>query len=210
MVYMGWELTEVRWAATKDMKLDPWVTWNKTFKLPRWFWQRIWEYPFVFSKLNVNESVLDIGGTYPFVLFANLPNARSVDSRDLNSVGHYLHDNLWPAEKLIISDARKILTPDKSYDNVISISALEEMPEPEKVLNEMMRIASKKIILTCDVGGYGMQEQDFINLFANWRIKPFRTRKSLTSVNPILLKFGQRPIWKNRAIRVVGIVFDYR
>ena len=130
-----YQLTEIRWAARSDLKNGLlWKEWYKDDKLPRWFWQRVWEYPWVFSKVDSTNSVLDIGGTYPFVLFKHLPDAISLDARDLNTVGHYLHDGLWPEGKLVISDAREIPLPDRSFETVISISALEEMPNPEKVM----------------------------------------------------------------------------
>ena len=77
-----YRLVEVKWATKKDLAHGMlWKSWHKDNKLPRWFWQRVWEYPWVFSKIDINENVLDVGGTYPFVLFKHLPNAKSVDSR---------------------------------------------------------------------------------------------------------------------------------
>jgi len=204
-----YRLTELRWAAKKDlMDGSLWRNWYRDNKLPRWFWQRAWEYPWVFSKVDPTKSVLDIGGTYPFVLFKHLPNAKSVDSRDLNTVGHYLHDGLWPKGTLIISDAREIPLPDQSYETVISISALEEMPNPERVLAEMMRIANKRVVITCDVGGYGIPVSDFESLFSKWNVKYEKSNRHLSSLSLVLLQYRQRPIWKNRKIRVVGLVFD--
>lgn len=204
-----YELTEIRWATKNDlMKHSLWRNWYKDNKLPRWFWQRTWEYPWVFSKVDSTKSVLDIGGTYPFVLFKNLPNAKSVDARDLNTFGHYLHKGLWPEGTLIISDAREIPLPDRSYETVISISALEEMLNPEKVLAEMMRLANKRVVITCDVGGYGIPISDFEALFSKWHVKYRKSRNHLSSLSLVLLRYRQRPIWKNRKIRVVGLVFD--
>lgn len=204
-----YHLTEIRWASKNDLKNGSlWKSWNKENKLPRWFWQRVWEYPWVFSKVDSTKSVLDIGGTYPFVLLKQLPDAKSVDARDLNVVGHFLHDGLWPEGTLIIADAGDIPFPDQSYETVISISALEEMPNPEKVLAEMMRLASKRVVVTCDVGGYGIPASDFEALFSTWNIKYRKSFRHLSSLSLVLLRYKQRPIWKNRKIRVVGLVFD--
>jgi SAM-dependent methyltransferase len=202
-------LIEIHWAQKRDLASGTlWKSWFKDNKLPRWFWQRTWEYPWVLSKVDSKETLLDVGGTYPFVLFKHFPNAISVDSRDLNSVGHYLHDGLWPEGSLIISDARAIPLPDKSFDCVMSISALEEMPNPDQVLAEMMRIAKKRVVLTCDVGGYGIPVADFEKLFSLWNVTYTKSLKMLTSLSPILVRYRQRPVWKNRKIRVVGLVFE--
>lgn len=204
-----YQLTEIRWASKQDLLTGSlWRSWYHNNKLPRWFWQRVWEYPWVFSKVDSKNSVLDIGGTYPFVLFKHLPEAKSVDARDLNKVGHHLHDGLWPPDTLIISDAREIPLPNRSYETVISISALEEMPNPEKVLAEMMRIANKRVVVTCDVGGYGIPISDFETLFSQWNVKYKKSFKNLSSLSLVLLIYKQRLIWKNRKIRVVGLVFD--
>ena len=204
-----YNLIETRWATKNDlMREDLWKKWNKKTKLPRWFWQRVWEYPWVFSKVNLGTTVLDVGGTYPFILFKECPQAKSVDVRNLNQIGHPLHDGLWPNGSLVIADARRIPLPSESFETVISISALEEMPNPEQVLSEMMRISKTRVILTCDVGGYGMPEEKFEELFSPWNIKVKRSRKNLSSLSPILLLYKQRLIWKNRKIRVVGLVFE--
>ena len=204
-----YRLIEVRWASKYDLSRGPlWKLWNKENKLPRWFWQRVWEYPWVFSKVDSGSNVLDVGGTYPFVLFKQFPNAKSVDSRDLNVVGHELHDGLWPEGSLIISDARKIPLPSESFDTVFSISALEEMPNPKQVLSELMRISSRRVILTCDVGGYGIPKDEFEELFSEWDIKVKKSLGNLSSLSLILLRYKQRPVWKNRKIRVVGLVFE--
>ena len=203
------KLVETKWASENDLrKGNLWREWNNNNKLPRWFWQRTWEYPWVFSNIDKESDVLDIGGTYPFVLFSEVPHGKSVDSRDLNRLEHHLHKNLWPEGSLIISDARKIDLPDKSFHSVISISALEEMPNPELVLGEMMRIARKRVVVTCDVEGSGISKTEFEKIFSSWGVKFTPPKKSLTSLSWILLRYGQRPIFMNRKIRVVGLVFD--
>jgi hypothetical protein len=203
------KVTEVRWATKSDLATgELWKKWGLDNRLPRWFWQRVWEYPWVFSKIDSPNSLLDVGGTYPFVLFKHFPSAKSVDARDLNIDPHPLHFGKWPEGTLIISDAREIPLENKSFDTVMSISALEEMPEPERVLGEMMRIASTKVIVTCDVGGYGIPPEDFKRLFSEWKIDIPRDKNLLTSLSYQLLRYRQRPVWKNRKIRVVGIVFE--
>jgi hypothetical protein len=72
----------------------------------------------------------------------------------------------------------------------------------------MMRIASKKVIVTCDVGGYGIPHDDFRKLFSEWGIAIPKNRDLLTSLSFQLISYRQRLVWKNRKIRVVGIVFE--
>ncbi len=202
-------LVETSWATKTDLRKGSlWKAWNVEHRLPRWFWQRAWEYPWVFNNIEKQSTLLDVGGTYPFVLFSEVPHAKSVDSRDLNQVDHYLHKNLWPQGTLIISDARRIDLPDQSFETVISISALEEMPNPELVLQEMMRLARKRVIITCDIRGSGISVSEFEKIFSRWGVKFNPPSDALTSLSLILLKYRQRPVFKNRRIRVVGLVFD--
>src|SRR5208337_2631386 len=129
-----WVVTDIRWANLRDLDLPFWKKWNKENPLPQGFWQRIWEYPYLCSKIPSRERSLDIGGTYPDILFKNFPNSLSVDNRDLNNLNHPLHLGKWPKDRLIIADAANIPVENNTFDYVFSISAIEEMPHTFEVL----------------------------------------------------------------------------
>lgn len=206
----NWELSSFRIAAKEDLKHQIWEIWNNENPLPNNFWQRIWEYPWVFEHTKEFSSQLDVGGTYPFVLFKNWPTALSVDARNLNEIDHPLHCGLWPDGRLIVADATKIPLPDRSYDVVFCISSLEEMHDPKDVLTELLRIAKKRVVLTIDVGGNGLSPAEFEDVFASWALKApkLSDKKLLTSLSPQILRWSQRLKWEYRKIRVVGIVLD--
>jgi glycosyltransferase involved in cell wall biosynthesis len=62
-----WKVTDIRWANEGDLKLPLWYKWNRQNPLPDGFWQRIWEYPYVASKIPKIEKSLDINKAYPLI-----------------------------------------------------------------------------------------------------------------------------------------------
>lgn len=208
----NWAVTDLRWANWRDMELPLWQRWNKSNPLPPNFWQRIWEYPYLASRIPAASTCLDVGGTYPFVLFKNFPEARSIDCRDLNQLDHPLHRGQWPEDRLIISDATSIPGENNAYPYVFSISAIEEMPDPVAVLREMLRLARHRVVVTLDVSErLGLSRvqvrelEKFLGITA-----PSLPSDCLTSVSPELARFGQRQDDAYRHIRVLGMTLDAR
>jgi hypothetical protein len=207
-----WVVTDIRWANLRDLALPFWKDWNKNCRLPDNFWQRIWEYPYLASRIPSATQCLDIGGTYPFVLFRNFPQARSVDCRDLNLLDHPLHYMKWPQERLIICDATSIPLDDDSFPYVFSISAIEEMSDPIAVLKEMIRLARHRIVVTMDVSDQmGISHDGILELekFLGVRL-PTLPNDCLTSVSAELTGLGQRKSEAYRHIRVLGVTIDAR
>lgn len=207
-----WSVTDARWANAGDLGLPFWRDWNAKYNLPKSFWQRIWEYPYVASRVPGRAPSLDVGGTYPFVLFDAWPGARSVDNRDLNELDHKLHRGLWTPEKLLISDATALPLEDNAVPYSFSVSAIEEMPEPIAVLEEMLRVAAHRVVITMDVSdllGIPMRQIRELEDFIGQRLPPIPA-DVLTSTSPILRKFGQRSNSEYEAIRVLGLTFDAR
>ncbi len=203
-------VSDIRWANTKDLNLPFWTNWNKENPLPSNFWQRIWEYPYLCSRIPSSSKSLDIGGTYPFILFSNFPNAISIDCRDLNNLDHPLHLGKWPKDKLVVCDATNIPFGDNSFDHVFSISTIEEIPDLFAAIKEMIRLARHRVVITVDVSDklgmprYRMRElEDFLKT----RIPPLPP-DSLNSTSPILKKFGQQRNKEYKHIRVLGITLD--
>lgn len=207
-----WEVNDITWANTDDLHLPFWQKWNQNNPLPKGFWQRIWEYPYVASKIPQSASSLDIGGTYPFVLFKNFPQAISVDSRDLNTLEHPLHRGLWSKDKLIVCDAANIPVDNNSYDYVFSISAIEEMPHTLQVLKEMIRIAKYRVVITMDVSdtlGIPINKLREVEEFLHHRI-PSLPPNAHTSISDILTEYEQVIIEDYRHIRVLAFTIDSR
>lgn len=205
-----WRVSDIRWASTGDLELAFWYKWNKQNPLPEGFWQRIWEYPYVVSKIPKSDKSLDIGGTYPFVLFNNFPEAISVDCRNLNKLNHPFHHNKWPKKKLLICDAVKIPVADDSFNCVFSISSIEEMPHPFEVLKEMVRIAQHRVVVTMDVSdilGIPVKKLRELEDFLDIRI-PNLPNNVLTSSSDILKRYGQVKKEEYKHIRVLALTID--
>lgn len=206
----SWKITDIRWANTGDLCLPFWKEWNKKNALPGNFWQRIWEYPYICSKIPSLTKNLDVGGTYPFVLFKNFPNTVSLDSRNLNKLNHPLHYEKWPKNKLIIADALNLPFKDNHFDYSFSISSIEEMPDIFKVLKEMLRVTKHRTTVTFDVSdklGVPHTTLREIEKYINCRL-PGIPHDALHSTSDILKRFNQSKNKDFKHIRILGITFD--
>lgn len=208
----SWAVSDIRWANNRDLALPLWMKWNKENPLPQGFWQRIWEYPYVAAAIPKNGKSIDVGGTYPFVLFPNFPMAVSVDCRDLNSLDHPYHLGKWPQGKLIQADAAHIPLDDNVFEYAFSISAIEEMPDIVAVLREMIRLARHKVVVTMDVSdSLGLSRSNIRELehFLGVRI-PNLPSDALHSMSPVLTSFHQGVLEEYRHIRVMGVTLEAR
>jgi SAM-dependent methyltransferase len=208
----AWAVTDARWASLRDLALPFWRDWNRRNPLPPSFWQRVWEYPYVASRVPAGSASIDIGGTYPMVLFPSWPNAISVDIRDLNELDHPLHAGLWPKEKLLVADASRIPLDDDAFPYAFSVSSLEEMPDPLAVLEEMLRLARHRVVVTLDVSdSLGLPRERLHELEELLGFQaPDIPADALTSVSPALQELGQSPNPEYRHIRVLGLTLDAR
>jgi SAM-dependent methyltransferase len=97
-------------------------------------------YPDIFEK---DTTVLDVGGTSGIVI-------ESLDKKGVVlNINQECIDLMKKAGiKAILGDAEDIDLKDKSYDYVTSFQCLEHIPNPLRVLNEMGRIARKKVFIS--------------------------------------------------------------
>ncbi len=203
-------VTDIRWASEEELSLPFWKIWNEKNPLPRGFWQRVWEYPYVALRIPSSEEVLDVGGTYPFVLFRNYPKAISVDSRDLNILDHPLHRWQWPPERLVIADARCLPFGEGQFPYSMSVSTVEETPDPFSVIREMIRVTRYRVVVTMDVSdalGFPIARLHELEDFLGCRVPPVPIT-ALRSNAPVLRKHGQWPIDKYRHIRVLAFTLN--
>jgi SAM-dependent methyltransferase len=207
-----WAVTDARWANLRDLALPLWQEWNRRTPLPAGFWQRVWEYPYIASRIPAGSESLDVGGTYPMVLFSSWPNAVSVDIRDLNELDHPLHLGLWPAGKLLVADATRVPLEDDALPYAFSVSSLEEMPDPLAALEEMLRVARHRVVITLDVSdalGFPRERLHELEDLLGFQL-PDVPADVLTSISPELGTVGQPPNPEYRHIRVLGLTIDAR
>lgn len=206
----NFKVKEICWATYSDLNLPFYRDWNRQNRIPGGFRQRIWEYPFVLLHIPKNDSNLDVGGTYPFILFKNFPNTVSLDSRDLNNLDHPLHKGLWPAGKLIVGDALKMPRANESFRYSFSISSLEEMPDPLQALKEMIRVTRERVVVTMDVSdilGIDRRKLGKILGFLGVELPPV-PKDVLRSDDPRQVRFGKPQLSEYSHIKVLGIVID--
>lgn len=192
------------------MELPFFQEWNKKNRLPRWFWQRIWEYPFVCLNIPKYENNLDVCGTYPFVLFKHFPNTISLDNRDLNKQDHKFHKDKWPAGKLVVANAMAMPFKDEEFRYSFSISAIEETPDPLLVLKEMLRVTGERVVITMDVSNkLGVSGENLRKILDFLKVElPEHPEDILKSDSPRQKSFGQRIRPQFNDIKVLGIVID--
>ena len=203
-------VSDIRWASENELNLPIWKNWNKNNPLPRSFWQRIWEYPYLTSKIPSSGNCVDFGGTYPFVLFKNYPNAISVDNRDLNVLDFPFHKGKWTSDKLTICDAAKTPFNDNQFEYSFSISTIEEIPHFLDVLKEMVRIAKHRVVITMDVSdklGLPIKRLRELEEFLGCKI-PDLPINVLRSNSPLIKKFGQDLKEDYKHIRVLAFTLD--
>jgi len=204
------KVTGIRWANWGDLELPLFKLWNKDNPLPPRFWQRIWEYPFLVSHVPKNSSCLDVGGTYPFVLFKNFPQVISVGIRNLNASDHPLHKGLWPTGQPVTADAHTLPFKDDMFDFSFCISALEEMSDPLSVVQEILRVTREKVVITIDISetlGMPWEMLTKLSRLLRCRIPPVPSDRLISS-DARLHYFGMAPKSEYEHIRVLGIVIE--
>lgn len=96
--------------------------------------------------INKKEKILDVGTGTGFVakglMKAKNKNITCVDVR-LNP--------LCKGVKVEIYDGKKLLYPDSSFDTSMVIAVLHHCKNPSKILDEMVRVSSKRIIVMEDL-----------------------------------------------------------
>lgn len=103
------------------------------------------------------RSVLDIGSGTGRALceiknaFPDLQVTGIEPSRELRNMGYA--KGLSKSE-LIDGDAQKLSYPDGSFDLVCEYAALHHMPDPDKAVSQMLRVASKAIFIS-DSNNFG-------------------------------------------------------
>lgn len=133
-------------------------------------WSRVWEYPFVYAsllkfleaKLPAQEvAIADIGSGvtfFPFKLARKGFKVTCVDidpicERDVTSAAA-AYDCSPGTVTAMLCDENVLPLDDKSMDCIYSISVIEHIPDPAKIVDEIWRILKPGgiLVLTLDVG----------------------------------------------------------
>lgn len=95
--------------------------------------------------LSKNEKILDLGaGTCMFTKLL-LEKSYNVTPIDIKNKSYY------PSITSIVYNGKKLPFPDRDFDTCLIISVLHHTKNPEMVLQEAIRVTSKKIIILEDL-----------------------------------------------------------
>ncbi len=128
-------------------------------------WKAVAEKMRDYYNLPPNAAILDVGCAKGFLLhdFKELMPNSSIDGVD---VSEYAIENALPSVKprLNIASAEKLPYPDKSFDLVISINSIHNLPieRLKTALREVERVSRNHSYVTIDAW---RNEQERINLF---------------------------------------------
>lgn len=208
----NFSIRELGWASLDFFIFIKMLLFQIKNRMPYWFWQRTWEYPYIFSNLNLNKLALDVGATYPWILTKNKINCISVDNRHLPSYSHKLHGHNWDDRVFLQASVYSLPFNDNSFDQVFCISTIEEFDDPVLALTEMIRVAKKSILLTIDIGDNGLcgkRLESFLNYVGTNLPRVNNSKfRLLTSMNPLLLFLGMKLSTELSNLKVLYLVID--
>lgn len=94
-------------------------------------------------------SIVELGcGLSPFLFKANFKRKMGID---FSPVTVYEASMMYPGVDYIISDCRRTMFPNKSFDVSVAGEVIEHLEKPEELIKEMVRITKKKIIISTPV-----------------------------------------------------------
>jgi methionine biosynthesis protein MetW len=98
---------------------------------------------------HVEGSVLDVGcGPGSFVKFLKEHGVKRVAGIDISKSAVRFANN-WVGNHFRVADINKgIKLKDNAVDTITALEVLEHIENPQKALNEMLRIAKKRVIIT--------------------------------------------------------------
>ncbi len=137
-------------------------------------WSRIWEYLFVYDRIEAWRSqverdqvrVLDVGSGvtfFPYYLVRQIPGCRLVccdNDRSLSGVFRQVNARMSRPVEFRSGDAQRLPFADASFDAVYCISVLEHLERPVEAVAELARVLSPNgiLVVTFDVSLDGMAD----------------------------------------------------
>lgn len=136
---------------------------NKWVANPLWQWSRIYEYPFVESKIDhfiknkKNIKILDAGSGITFLPYklSDKQEIKHIDCFDYDEELQKTYESI-PNNKVrfVAGSLDKLDFEDNTFDIVYCISVLEHTDNYDKILNEFKRVIKNGglLIITFDIG----------------------------------------------------------
>lgn len=206
---------------------------NKWVANPLWQWSRIYEYPFVESKIDhfiknkKNIKILDAGSGITFLPYKlsdkqEIKNIVCVDyDGDLQKTFKSIPSN---KVNFILGSLDKLDFEDNTFDIVYCISVLEHTDNYDKILQEFKRVIKNGglLIITFDIGISINHKLNIVNsnrllslindilpiedvqLLIGKVLNDFWTTKKANRIDNNLLPYGKQSFYKKLKNRILG------
>jgi len=120
---------------------------------------RVLAFAFLASVVEASryESILDVGsgtGHALEYLRRSLPGVHAVGVEPVRALREVGHSKGIPSDQLVEGDATALDFADGSFDVVSSFAVLHHVPEPQKVVGEMLRVARRAVFIS-DSNNFG-------------------------------------------------------
>ncbi|MBK6282673.1 MAG: class I SAM-dependent methyltransferase [Draconibacterium sp.] len=145
-----------------------------------------------FIKLYSIKSILDVGaGTGRTIEYVSKehPDVRIVGIEPIRELREQGYNKGIPQSILIEGNGNKINFDNRSFDLVCEFGMLHHVPNPSKIISEMLRVADKCIFIS-DSNNFGQGKlliraiKQIINFFGLWQIYNFiRTKGKVYQVS---------------------------
>ena len=103
--------------------------------------------------IEANDTILDIGvgGGIEIKLMRNACMKNVIDICDYSqrSIDFVKSKSLDINEAFVCDIEKGVDRKDNTYDIVMALEVIEHLEDPKKAINEMIRVAKKKVIITC-------------------------------------------------------------
>ncbi len=117
------------------------------------FWQPVVPDFQKYYQLSAGSSILDVGCAKGFMLYDFLQAIPGIKVRGIDISGYAIDQALAEVKPFVmVADAKQLPFPDQSFDLVISINTIHNLPlkECQQALSEIQRVTKKNAFITVD------------------------------------------------------------
>ena len=114
------------------------------------------KYKEIFSRVDISgkKAILDVGcgtGTFLDIISKSQVNGTKLVGIDLSFEMIKIAHEKNPDIDFIVADSDALPLRDVSFSSVFSVTHLQNLPEPEKTLNEMIRISMQETLIAISI-----------------------------------------------------------
>lgn len=102
----------------------------------------------IFRYIEPNDSILDVGAGSGMITRRIAEKFENISACDFSQPCVDWMEEKVKLKEAFLSDIYNIQKPDKSYDVVLCTEVMEHLNEPARAIDELVRIARRKVIIT--------------------------------------------------------------